>query len=106
MQSDRYWFPGRWVNGISLIVALPLWLAGTLVRLSFHFFFRSRSRRRPAIPRESSSPTSLIVAGIVVTAPCSATFVSLGQAHAPSATRFRLTSQAETIVVGTPPWSK
>jgi hypothetical protein len=104
MQSDRYWFPGRWVNGISLIVALPLWLAGTLVRLSLLL--------PQPLAAAASHPTrifiaySLIVAGIVVTAPCSATFVSLGQAHAPSATRFRLTSQAETIVVGTPPWSK
>jgi hypothetical protein len=37
--NEDFWFPGRWVGGITLIVAPLLILTGVLLRIQFHFFF-------------------------------------------------------------------
>ena len=37
--DNDFWFPGRWVGGISLIIAPILFLVGMLLRMQFHFFF-------------------------------------------------------------------
>jgi hypothetical protein len=34
-----YWFPGRWVGGITLVIGPLLLLAGVLLRIRFPFFF-------------------------------------------------------------------
>lgn len=34
-----YWFPGRWVGGISMTIAPIVFLTGMLLRIQFHFFF-------------------------------------------------------------------
>ncbi|TCK85671.1 hypothetical protein [Albibacterium bauzanense] len=34
-----FWFPGRWIGGISMIVAPLVLLTGVLLRIQFHFFF-------------------------------------------------------------------
>lgn len=33
------WFPGRWMGGISMILAPMVLLTGVLLRIQFHFFF-------------------------------------------------------------------
>ena len=38
-QGEEPWFPGRWVGGVTLIVAPLLLLVGVLLRIRFHFFF-------------------------------------------------------------------
>ena len=37
--NEDFWFPGRWVGGISLTLAPILFLVGMLLRMQFHFFF-------------------------------------------------------------------
>lgn len=37
--ESTYWFPGRWIGGISLIVGPLLFLAAALLRIRFHFFY-------------------------------------------------------------------
>ena len=37
--DSEFWFPGRWVGGIALIIAPLLFLSGMLLRARFHFFF-------------------------------------------------------------------
>jgi hypothetical protein len=37
--DDEFWFPGRWVGGITMILAPLLFLIGMLLRIKYHFFF-------------------------------------------------------------------
>ncbi|HSK98406.1 MAG TPA: hypothetical protein VK891_17400 [Euzebyales bacterium] len=37
--SAGFWFPGRWIGGISLIIGPLLLLAAALLRIRFHFFY-------------------------------------------------------------------
>ncbi|MFT3702453.1 MAG: hypothetical protein QM802_08790 [Agriterribacter sp.] len=37
--NNDFWFPGRWIGGISLCIAPVVFLTGILLRLPFHFFF-------------------------------------------------------------------
>jgi len=37
--NEDFWFPGRWVGGISMILAPILFLIGLLLRMQYHFFF-------------------------------------------------------------------
>lgn len=37
--NEDFWFPGRWIGGISLTIAPVLFLVGMLLRMQFHFFF-------------------------------------------------------------------
>ena len=39
LPADDFWFPGRWIGGISMILAPILFLFGMLLRTQFHFFF-------------------------------------------------------------------
>lgn len=36
---QNFWFPGRWIGGVSLILAPLVLLTGVLLRIRFHFFF-------------------------------------------------------------------
>ena len=37
--NENFWFPGRWVGGISMMLAPVLFLIGMLLRIQYHFFF-------------------------------------------------------------------
>lgn len=37
--GEEFWFPGRWLGGLSLIAAPLIFLTGILLRLRFRFFF-------------------------------------------------------------------
>ena len=37
--NESFWFPGRWIGGISMILAPVLFLFGMLLRMQYHFFF-------------------------------------------------------------------
>ena len=37
--AEPFWFPGRWVGGVSLVLAPLVLLAGALLRIQYHFFF-------------------------------------------------------------------
>lgn len=38
-RSDGFWFPGRWVAGVSLVAGPLFMLAGVLLRSPYHFFY-------------------------------------------------------------------
>ncbi|WP_339146220.1 MULTISPECIES: hypothetical protein [unclassified Sutcliffiella] len=38
-ENTVFWFPGRWIGGLSLIIGPLLLLAATLLRIEFHFFY-------------------------------------------------------------------
>ncbi len=37
--NEDFWFPGRWIGGISMTIAPILFLTGMLLRIQYHFFF-------------------------------------------------------------------
>ena len=37
--NNAFWFPGRWIGGISMILAPILFLVGMLLRMQYDFFF-------------------------------------------------------------------
>ncbi len=37
--NEGFWFPGRWIGGLSMVIAPVLFLTGMLIRMEFHFFF-------------------------------------------------------------------
>ncbi|MGV3587380.1 MAG: hypothetical protein ACO1OF_10280 [Adhaeribacter sp.] len=37
--EQAFWFPGRWIGGVSLMLAPILLLTGVLLRIQFNFFF-------------------------------------------------------------------
>ena len=37
--NSDFWFPGRWIGGVSAVLAPVLFLTGMLLRVQFHFFF-------------------------------------------------------------------
>jgi hypothetical protein len=37
--GEGFWFPGRWVGGITMILGPILLFVGTVLRIQFHFFF-------------------------------------------------------------------
>jgi hypothetical protein len=37
--NPDFWFPGRWIGGLSMVLAPIVLLVGVLLRIQFHFFF-------------------------------------------------------------------
>jgi hypothetical protein len=37
--NTDFWFPGRWIGGVSMVLAPILFLVGMLLRMQYHFFF-------------------------------------------------------------------
>ncbi len=37
--NNDFWFPGRWIGGVSMILAPILFLVGMLLRMQYNFFF-------------------------------------------------------------------
>ncbi|HHV72901.1 MAG TPA: hypothetical protein GXX38_09910, partial [Clostridia bacterium] len=37
--NNAFWFPGRWMGGLSLIIGPLLLLAAALLRIQFYFFY-------------------------------------------------------------------
>lgn len=57
-QPSSFWFPGRWVGGVSLILAPILLLSGVLLRVSYKFFYTyqlTAFNERPALMTASYS---------------------------------------------------
>src|SRR6478609_9648989 len=39
LPNEDFWFPGRWIGGISMVLAPILFLVGMLLRMQYDFFF-------------------------------------------------------------------
>ncbi|QHT67820.1 hypothetical protein GXP67_14825 [Rhodocytophaga rosea] len=75
--QEAFWFPGRWVGGVSLILAPLLLLSGSLLRLPFHFFFPQQLQAFDKQPTLLFIAYSLFLAGNILLWPGILTLVQL-----------------------------
>lgn len=67
--SEAYWFPGRWVGGLTLIVSPLLLVAGELLRIKYHFYFPQQLAAFSAQPGLMLASYSLYTLGLVLLVP-------------------------------------
>lgn len=60
---EEHWFPGRWVGGVSMVLAPVLLLAGVLLRIHFHFFFPQQLAAYQEHPALIAASYNLFLAG-------------------------------------------
>jgi len=63
--EDAFWFPGRWIGGLSLILGPLLLLTAALLRIRFHFFFDTQLAAYADHPALITSAYSCFVVGRV-----------------------------------------
>lgn len=61
--SEEFWFPGRWVGAVSLLISPLLLLAGALLRFRFHFFFPQQLQAFDQYPILMQTSYNLFLAG-------------------------------------------
>ena len=62
-------FPGRWLGGVSLVLAPGILLAGMLLRLPYHFFFPDQLAAYDAHPTRMFAAYSAVAVGTVLLCP-------------------------------------
>lgn len=79
MSSDPkiFWFPGRWVGGISMVVAPLLMLFSELLRIQFGFFYPHQLQAFADHPGRITASYSLFLAGNILLWPAVITLVNL-----------------------------
>ncbi|GAB3998812.1 hypothetical protein GCM10028807_47490 [Spirosoma daeguense] len=78
--TTTFWFPGRWVGGISLIIAPILLLLAELLRIPFDFFFPQQLKAFQEHPTQLTTAYSLFLAGNILLWPAIATLAhKIGQ---------------------------
>src|SRR5262245_66595609 len=76
-KSEDFWFPGRWVGGITMILGPILLLVGALLRIQFHFFFPQQLAAFAEHPILIVSSYSAFLAGNILLCPAIDTFAIL-----------------------------
>jgi hypothetical protein len=76
-QSEDFWFPGRWVGGIALILGPVLLLVGALLRIQFHFFFPQQLAAFAEHPTLMVASYSAFLAGNILLWPAIITLARL-----------------------------
>jgi hypothetical protein len=72
---EKFWFPGRWLGGFSLLLGpLLLWM-GVLLRLPYHFFFPQQLAAFQEHPRQVVAAYSLFLTGNILLWPAVVTLV-------------------------------
>ncbi|MBN9319106.1 MAG: hypothetical protein BGN86_02230 [Caulobacterales bacterium 68-7] len=80
--EDAFWFPGRWIGGLSLILGPLLLLTAALLRIRFHFFFDTQLAAYADHPALITSAYSCFVVGCMFTWPGIVTLArAIGQTH-------------------------
>ena len=74
--NDGFWFPGRWVGGVALILAPLVLVAGMALRLPFHFFFPEQLAAFETHPVRIKAAYSLVVAGNILLWPAIVTLAT------------------------------
>jgi hypothetical protein len=64
--NNQFWFPGKYVGGISVILAPVVFLAGILLRIQFHFFFPDQLAAYKSHPNLVFTSYSLFLAGNIL----------------------------------------
>lgn len=67
--EDAYWFPGRWIGGLALIVSPLLLVAAELLRIKYHFHFPRQLEAFDAHPELMLSSYSLYTLGLLLLVP-------------------------------------
>ncbi|MDQ3289779.1 MAG: hypothetical protein M3Q05_00665 [Bacteroidota bacterium] len=75
--ESKFWFPGRWVGGISLIISPLLLLTGVLLRIPFYFFFPQQLAAYKEQPFLMKSAYSFFLAGNILLSLAVLTLVQL-----------------------------
>ncbi|WP_080055389.1 hypothetical protein [Spirosoma aerolatum] len=74
-ESDDFWFPGRWIGGIALLIGPLLLLAGGLVRLPYDYFFPEQLRAFVSHPTQILVAYNLFLAGNILLFPAILTLI-------------------------------
>lgn len=64
--TNNFWFPGRWVGGVTLLIAPILLLAGELLRFPFDFFFPSQLKAFDLHSTQITTAYSLFLVGNIL----------------------------------------
>ncbi|RFS17087.1 hypothetical protein [Emticicia sp. C21] len=75
--NTTFWFPGRWIGGLSLVIAPLLLLLAEVVLLPFDFFFPQQLKAFAEYPVRISSGYSLFLAGNILLWPAILTLTHL-----------------------------
>lgn len=75
--ENGFWFPGRWVGGIALVIAPVLLLTGVLLRIRFPFFFPEQLAAYQSNPSLLFASYSAFLAGNIFLWPAVMTLARL-----------------------------
>jgi hypothetical protein len=78
-----FWFPGRWVGGMTMILGPILLFAGTLLRIQFHFFFPQQLAAFESHPTLMTASYNTFLAGNILMWPAIVTLARLIGAKRP-----------------------
>ncbi|GAB3327040.1 hypothetical protein GCM10027299_27020 [Larkinella ripae] len=79
-----FWFPGRWIGGISMIIGPLLLLAAELLRIQFDFFFPQQLKAFDEHPTQLITAYSCFLAGNILLWPAVLTLTTLIGPKAPA----------------------
>ncbi|MGH9162803.1 MAG: hypothetical protein ACRD2X_22790 [Vicinamibacteraceae bacterium] len=79
---EAFWFPGRWLGGVSLVLAPALLLVAALLRLPFDFFFPAQLVAASTHPTLLTTAYAMFYTGIVCLWPAILTLTrAIGRTH-------------------------
>ncbi|MDL2265218.1 hypothetical protein LJC57_02540 [Parabacteroides sp. OttesenSCG-928-G07] len=76
-ESNPFWFPGRWLGGLSLILSPVLMLTGILLRINYNYFFPEQLKAFDENPLLITTAYSLFVTGNILLWPAVITIARL-----------------------------
>lgn len=76
-QDTTFWFPGRWIGGLSLVIGPLLFLAAALLRIQFYFFYDAQLAAYAEYPALITAAYSCFVLGCLFLWPGILTLVRL-----------------------------
>lgn len=65
-ESNSFWFPGRWIGGLSLILSPVMMLIAILLRINYHYFFPEQLEAFYENPLLITTAYSLFVVGNIL----------------------------------------
>ena len=75
--AEDFWFPGRWIGGISMALAPILFLVGMLLRIQYHFFFPQQLQAFRDHPTLIITAYNFFIAGNILLCPAVITLVRI-----------------------------
>jgi hypothetical protein len=75
--NEDFWFPGRWVGGILMVLAPILFLIGMLLRIKYHFFFPQQLEAFRDHPTIITTSYNFFLVGNILLCPAVITLVRL-----------------------------